>query len=73
MLSSRGLVKEELIHGDNITMRSVQQNSPDLFADTSPARLPRRNTGDAFLAQVPLQAPDLCSLPAAFYTLQGDQ
>jgi hypothetical protein len=73
MLSSRSLVKKELIHGDDITMSSVQQNPSDLFADTSPARLPRRNAGNAFLIQVPLQAPDLRSLPAAFHTLQGDQ
>jgi len=73
MLSSRSLVKKELIHGDDIAMRSVQKNPSDLFADTSPARLPRRNAGNAFSTQVPFQAPDLRCLSAAFHTLQGDQ
>jgi len=73
MLSSRSLVKKELIHGDDITMGSIQQNLSDLFANTSPTRLPRRNAGNTFPIQVPLQTPDLRSLPTAFHTLQGDQ
>jgi len=73
MLSSRSLVKKELIHGDDIPMRPVQQNPSDLFADTSPTRLPRRNTENASSVQVPLQAPDLRSLSTAFHTLQGNK
>jgi len=73
MLSSRSLVKKKLIQWHDIAMRSVQQNPSDLFTDASPTRLPRRNAGDTPSVQVPLQAPDLRRLPAAFHTLQRDQ